>query len=160
MLLHFSCSCKRISFCDCKVVWMGCWFKVSRAWRIHLHITEVNSLEILSDQHSRVFCPEWPLLFRTKKIQICRKDFIIDLPLLSERPGEKSMMWFWRWKAGWKELASVALEQAWWAMTLFTSHLRHTAWFVWFCEIFQIPSFHFAALWTDTSVFIQINGAP
>lgn len=66
-----------------------CWFKISRAWRIHLHVTEVSSLSILNDQHLRVFCHEWPPLSRTKTVQMCRKGFIQDQPLLSERPGEK-----------------------------------------------------------------------
>lgn len=149
----FSVSCKNISFCDCKVVCKGLLVHVLRAWRIRQHVTEVKSLEILSAQHSRVFCPEWPHLSRTKKIQICK-----ERPLLCERPAEKSVMWFWRWKAGWKELASVALKQAWWVLTWFSSQL--TAWFVWFSKIFQIPSVRFTALWSDTSVFIQINAAP
>lgn len=112
----FSVSCKKISFCDCKVVCKGLLVNVLRAWRIRLHVAEVKSLEILSAQHSRVFCPEWPHPSRTKKIQICK-----ERPLLCERPGEKSVMWFWRWKAGWKELASVALKQAWWVLTWFSS---------------------------------------
>lgn len=141
MLLHLVLAAKKKLFCDCKVVCNGLLVNVLRAWRIRLHVTEVNSLEILSAQHSRVFCPEWPRLSRTKKIQICK-----ERPLLCERPGEKSVMWFWRWKAGWKELASVVLKQAWWVLTWFSSHLRLTAWFVWFSKIFQIPSVQFTAL--------------
>lgn len=122
-------------------VW--CWAPSS--WRIYLHVREgnifVNGYSVLS-----LVPPS-----RTKKIQICRKGFICHYLLRGlvkrawcgcedERQAEKN----------WPSFSTL---------TLFTPLLRLTAWFVWFCEIFQIPSVHSAALWMDTSVFIQINAA-
>lgn len=87
--------------------------------------------------------------------------FPLDLPVASSVGGLSEKVWrgLGDKKTSWKDPASVALEQAWWVMTLFTARLRLAAWIIGFCKTFRIPSIHFAALWTDTSAFIQINAA-